>query len=145
VRHYREALRIAPDLADVHQQLGRTLHAAGRHAEALPEFREAMRLEPGWAAPLADAALLLAAQPDAAARDPGEAVRLARRAAELTGFKNADVLQVLGAACAAAKQFDEAVEAQGKAVKLLASSDAGASADAERTLESYRRHEGPHQ
>ena len=134
IEQFRAALRIDPSLADVHDELGRTLQA-DRPEEALAAFREAMRLQPGWVTPVADAALLLAQQHD---RDPREAIDLARRAAELTNFKNPDVLQVLGAAYAAAARWDQAIEAQGRAVKLITATGAGTAADAQGVLDRYR-------
>ena len=140
IEHFREALRIAPDMAEVHHQLGRCLALAGRNDEALAELREAMRLQPGWAAPMADAALLHATRPDAQARDSSEAIRLALRASELTASKDPGVLEILAASYAAAGRYDEAVEAQRKAVELTsASGDAGLTAAAEGALDLYRR------
>ena len=136
---YREALRIAPGLPEVHHALGATLQSLGQADDALGEFREAMRLQPGWAAPLADAALLLALNPDPKSRDPEEAIRLASQALRLTGPRNTDVLEILAAAYAAAGQYGEAVSAQRKAADLAAASgDKERAAQAEGMLDQYR-------
>ena len=59
---------------------------------------------------LASLAWLLATAPEAALRDADQAIRLAERAAELTGRRDASALDVLAAAYAAAGQFDRAVD-----------------------------------
>jgi spermidine synthase len=137
--HFQEALRAGPDLADVHYDFGTALEAAGRRTEALAQFREAMRLQPGWAAPMADAALLLALDPDPARRNSAEAVDLATRALKLTGPRNQDALEVLAAAYASAGRYDEAVNVQRQAVDVAAASgNRGRIAQAEDALDLYR-------
>jgi spermidine synthase len=137
--HFQEALRAGPDLADVHYDFGTALEAAGRRTEALAQFREAMRLQPGWAAPMADAALLLALDPDPARRNSAEAVDLATRALKLTGPRNQDALEVLAASYASAGRYDEAVNVQRQAVDVAAASgNRGRIAQAEDALDLYR-------
>lgn len=115
---FQRALEIDPDLADAHNNMGLALTLAGRLAEALPPFREAARLRSGWAAPLKSAAWILATHPDDNIREPREAVRLAYRASALTGHRNAQVLDTLAVAYAAAGQFDRAATAAGAALEL---------------------------
>ena len=45
--HYREALRLRPDLAVAHNSWGIALNSAGDTAGAILHFREALRLAPG--------------------------------------------------------------------------------------------------
>ena len=61
---------------------------------------------------MTDLAWTLATSPDADIREPGEAVRLAERAASLTNRQNVRVLDTLAAAYAAAGQFAHAVVTQ---------------------------------
>lgn len=49
LRHYREVLRIQPNLAEAHAALGTALRRWGRTAEALPHLRRAVRIKPGRA------------------------------------------------------------------------------------------------
>jgi tetratricopeptide (TPR) repeat protein len=44
--HYREAIRLKPDLADAHVGLGRALLQEGRADDAIAAYREAIRLRP---------------------------------------------------------------------------------------------------
>ena len=46
---YKQALRIKPDWAEAHNNLGLTLNKLGQQAEALSHFREALRLNPSLA------------------------------------------------------------------------------------------------
>ena len=46
VAEYREALRITPDYAIAHNNLGEALLRLGMAADALEQFREAARLDP---------------------------------------------------------------------------------------------------
>jgi tetratricopeptide (TPR) repeat protein len=43
---FRKAVRLEPNNAEYHHNLGRTLYSQGRYAEAEAEYREAVRLEP---------------------------------------------------------------------------------------------------
>jgi len=49
VAHYREALRIWPDLPEVHNGLGEVLDRMGRTEEALENFEEEVRIQPRFA------------------------------------------------------------------------------------------------
>jgi tetratricopeptide (TPR) repeat protein len=55
--------------------------------------------------------------------NPPEALTFARRACELTEYKNTGMLDTLAAALAANGQFDKAVETADKAIQLAKSTD----------------------
>jgi tetratricopeptide (TPR) repeat protein len=46
---FREAVRLRPDLAVAHKNLGNALSDLGKHDEAIAEYREAIRLKPDFA------------------------------------------------------------------------------------------------
>jgi tetratricopeptide (TPR) repeat protein len=48
IAHYEEALRIKPDLAGVHYNLGNALAQAGRIPEAIEHFRQALLIKPDF-------------------------------------------------------------------------------------------------
>lgn len=68
-------------------------------------------------------AWLLATHENADSRDGAEAVRLARRAVELTGEQDARLLETLAVASAEAGDFPAAVQAAHKALKLALASE----------------------
>jgi SAM-dependent methyltransferase len=76
---YREVLRQRPKLADVHNNLGVALKAAGHLRDAIPCFKRAVRLKPDYAAALGNLASALEAtgQPRAALDHRIDAWRLA--------------------------------------------------------------------
>ena len=49
VARYEEALRLKPDYAEAHNNLGNALGSIGRSPEAIAHFEEALRLKPGYA------------------------------------------------------------------------------------------------
>jgi tetratricopeptide (TPR) repeat protein len=46
IEEYTEALRINPNEADVHKNLGLAYEAQGKHAEAMKHFGESLRINP---------------------------------------------------------------------------------------------------
>jgi tetratricopeptide (TPR) repeat protein len=124
VAHYHRALTLRPDNVDAHNNLARVLWAQGHGTEAIDEFRKAAALGPDAPAPLAGLAWVRATAAEASMRDAGEAVRLAERAAELTGRRDASVLDTLAAAYASAGRFDQAVATARAAVGRAVASKA---------------------
>jgi Flp pilus assembly protein TadD len=116
VDHYRRAVALRPESAEAHDNLGRGLALAGRGAEAVAQFRLAATLKPAWAGPLAASAWVQATSPDAAVRNPAEAIRLAERAAALGARPEPTVLDSLAAAYAAGGRFDDAIRTAGLAI-----------------------------
>ncbi len=102
-------LEIEPRDARAHHRLAVARLGAGRSRDALAPLREAARLRPTWSQPVNQLAWILATDPDPRVRDPGQALGLARRAAELTEGRDPWVLDTLAAAYAADGQFDRAV------------------------------------
>jgi spermidine synthase len=136
VLHFTLARELAPQLPSVHRHLGNSLDALGRRVEALGSFREASRLQPDWTAPVADAAMLIAANPSLGR--PEEALRLALQANALTRGANPDVLQILGFTYSQNGRQGDAATAQRTAIALLkASGNAQAEADATAVLTRY--------
>jgi tetratricopeptide (TPR) repeat protein len=107
--HYGAALMAQPNDAQLNYQMGEVLRLAGHFDDALVHFRRAVDIMPNWAGALQGLARVLATHPDDSVRNGAEALRLARRAAELTQHNNATVLDTLSLAYAAAGQFDQAL------------------------------------
>jgi tetratricopeptide (TPR) repeat protein len=136
---FREVLRIHPDGTDAHYNLGRALLAAGQPREALGEFRAALASRPDYVAAMGELAWTLATSADDGVRNPAEATTIAERAAQLTGRKNAAVLDTLGAAYAAAGRFDDAAEAAREAFNLASDANAPEASEFLKRLDLYRK------
>jgi Flp pilus assembly protein TadD len=78
-------------------------------AQAIAHYTETLRLKPDQAVALNNLAWIRAADAQAEFRDGPEAVRLARRACELTGYKDPMPMETLAAALAEAGRFDDAI------------------------------------
>jgi Tfp pilus assembly protein PilF len=109
IREWRSALSLDPKYAEAHVSLGDALDAQGRTAEALAHWRDGLGLEPNDPPALRRVAWVLATSPDAAIRDGAEALAFAVRALQLSGGKDAQVLDTLAAAYAEKGQFANAV------------------------------------
>jgi len=108
IREWRSALALDPKYAEAHISLGDALYAQGRTAEALAHWRDGIQLQPNNPPALRRVAWVLGTSPDAAIRDGAEAVAFAVRALELSGGKDAQVLDTLAAAYAEKGQFADA-------------------------------------
>jgi tetratricopeptide (TPR) repeat protein len=112
-----------------------------RASDAVTEYQKALAQRPESIACLINFAWLLSAHRDPAIRRPEEAIALARRAASLPNHPAIEALDVLGAAYAAAGQFDAAVAAEVAALQLLERAPvAGLIDDVRGRLALYRRH-----
>jgi len=122
IEHFREVVRARPDDAAARFQLAGALVRTERTNEALEHYRRALELTPDDVDVLNDLAWLLATHELADGGDPGRVVQLAQRARELAGQNNAQCLDTLAAAYAAAGRFDDAILIAQVAVQLAESS-----------------------
>jgi Flp pilus assembly protein TadD len=137
----RRSLALRP-AAGTHQTLAYALAASGRPQDAVESYREAIRLEPDSPEILTGLAWLRATHPDPRMRDPEEAIRLAARAAELTGRADPTVLDTLAAAYAAAGRFDEALRTAERAEALAVGPAPALAAEIRARRELYRAGRG---
>jgi len=112
------ALEISPGLVDARYHLGAALMINGQRAQALAQWRQALRQAPDNLRVLNDTAWVLATCADAALRNGTEAVTLAEHAVELTSGGDPALLATLAAAYAEAGRFDKAVEVEKRAADL---------------------------
>ena len=89
----------------------------GRHANALGDYNEAIRLQPKYALAFQNKAWLLATCPDDTIRDGRQAVVAANKACQLRQWKEPSDLRALSAAYAEAGDFGNAVKWQRKVVQ----------------------------
>ena len=122
ISHYGQAIRNKPDYAKAHNDLAYALRERGSLDEAVSHFRQALETKPNLAPALNGLAQILAIHYDPNVQDANQAVELAGRAAELTRYDDATILDTLATSYAAAGQFDLAVETAQRAL-TLASAD----------------------
>lgn len=139
VGQFREALAADPHYSEAHNNLGLALRMTGEREEALAHFRAALAQKPDWPEPMNEIAWIVATRPDARARDPKESVRLAERAAKLTGNREPVILDTLAAAYAASGDFERATGTAHRAVALAAARSDGLANEIAKRLELYRQ------
>jgi tetratricopeptide (TPR) repeat protein len=116
--HFRQALNGLPDDAAVHTSIGSLLAAAGQTTDAIAHYRRALAADQDLPAALTDLAWILATTELSELRAPGEAVRLAERAAALTQDRDATVLDTLAAAYFADGRVESAVSTARAALQM---------------------------
>lgn len=102
------------------ERLAVELLKRGNLAEAAKQYRLVLAQRQDVPVCLNNLARILAVAPDPALRNGAQAVPLARRACELTHFKDPNFLNTLAAALAEAGKFDEAVSTAQNACDLAA-------------------------
>jgi tetratricopeptide (TPR) repeat protein len=120
LEQFQEAARLRPYDPVPHRNWAQTLVMQGKPRDAIRRLEVALEAAPDSSPALADLAWLLATHPDADIRAPQPAVRLAERAAALTGHQDPRILDVLSVASAAALQFERAVTVARTALALAA-------------------------
>lgn len=120
---YKESLRIAPQYFRARNNLGAVYLQKGEIKQAIACWNEALRYKSDNVEVINNLAWVRATWGNPEFRNSDEAVRLATRACELTGYAQPDILDTLAAAYAAAGKFPQAIETAKKAFKLA--EDAG--------------------
>ena len=105
----KEALAVDPGVPEANRNLGLILAGRGEHAAAAAHLDISLAAVPDDFVALETAAWILAVYPDV--RDPERAVRYARRASELARHVSPSAADTLGAALAAAGDFEAALTA----------------------------------
>jgi tetratricopeptide (TPR) repeat protein len=118
IADYDQAIQLDPRDGDLYGNRGQAYQAMGKFERAVEDFTQAATLEPNRSLVHHYLAWLLATCPDAKIRDGKKAVASATKACELTGWKDAVLLNTYAAAQAAAGDFDAAVRWQARAVEL---------------------------
>ena len=115
---YTEAVRLSPTNAGIHFNAGMVYLKAHRIDDAKAQFNEASRLRPDWTEPLVAESWALATSSDDQTRNGVEAVKLAEKAADLTGHRQPAILNTLAAAYAESGRFDQALATANQALEL---------------------------
>jgi len=134
VGQWREAVTCDPTEPQAQEALAGALNSQGETTEALAHWRAAIDLAPTDAVALRRAAWILATSSETSLRNGQEALELAVRAAEVSGTKDAAVLDTLAAAYAESGRFADAVLT---ARRALALADAKLAESLKRRIASY--------
>jgi len=116
MEHWETALKIEPEFAVIHGRIASSLCEQGDFAGAIAHYRRTLQIDPDQAEALNNLAWLLASCPHAAFRNGPEAVRLASRACELTGYTKPLLIGTLAAAQAEVGDFPTAIATAERAV-----------------------------
>lgn len=109
---FRKALKLSPDYADAHNNLGNVLREQGKAADAMASYRRALAIKPDHADALSNLGQVLTEQ-----GDPAEAVVCLRRALDIRpDFAEAAIN--LGLALSEQGTADEAVLAYRRATEI---------------------------
>jgi tetratricopeptide (TPR) repeat protein len=106
--HFEKAVALRPDNVEAQVNLAQLLSNRGAPEAAADHFRAALAMRTDYAQALAGLAWIEATAADPPLRNPEEAVRLAERAADLTGRRDLVALDALAAAYAAAGRYSDA-------------------------------------
>ena len=121
IEHYRTALRPSPDFSSVSINLASALTRDARYGEAIDVLRAQLSQSPDTPDVLHALVTILAKCPDPHWRDAPEAVRVAERTCQLTGYRRPKMMLHLAGAYAAAGRLDKAVETSERAAEVAAS------------------------
>lgn len=125
INDYTRAIELGPENKTVmcYRNRGVTYARIGEPKRAISDWERCLELEPDDTRALQNLAWVLASCPDDNVRDGTRAVKLARRACELTNWKDTETLETLAAAYAEVGEFDQAIEYQSKAISLADEKD----------------------
>ncbi len=133
VTYFRRANEIEPYNALINLRLGLALSKLGRFDEARQSLEQAVAIEPQNIEACRNLVAIFRQQ-----EKPGDAVKYARQAAELTSQKDLEVLVELSETYAEAGQYAEAAEATSTAIELAVANKSQLTVALRKRLESYR-------
>ncbi len=123
MKYYERSLQIKSDQPEVLDNLARLYFRRRKLKQAYSCWTEALRLEIKRPEVLNNLAWLKSAYEKVPFYDPNEAVEMARRACEMTEYKQHQMLDTLSVAYAAAGRFEDAVRAAEQALQLVRSAE----------------------
>ena len=104
--------------ADALRARADALLSIGKHAEAVKDYEEALKLDPEDTGVLNNLAWVLATSPDDAVRNSKRSLECGLKACELTKYEKPHILSTLAAGYAEKGDWETAIKWSGKAVEL---------------------------
>jgi cytochrome c-type biogenesis protein CcmH/NrfG len=138
---FKEAARLDPAYPWAHLEIGKMRLKQGRDAEAIAEFREALRIDPNNFQILAYTAHVLAANENPQIRDGQTALVLADKAKVLTDGAQPFVLDAFGMACAETGDFTNALAVTQRAFDLATAAKMKKLEPMQQRLQLYKNHQ----
>ena len=102
---------------------GDALLSVGKHADAIKDYEEALKIDPNDTGVLNNYAWVLATSPDDPVRNADRSIELGLKACELTKYQRPHILSTLAAGYAEKGDFETAKKWSAKAVELGAKDD----------------------
>jgi tetratricopeptide (TPR) repeat protein len=118
IQDFNEELRIKPDHLAASINLAHSLFESGKIQSAIDRYYKILQVEPNQVEVLNALASILATTGDSKIQNPTDAVKFAKRACELTNYKQPEILDTLAIAYASTNKFSEAIKTTEKAIKL---------------------------
>jgi len=125
-----------PKNAEALRARGDALLSIGKHAEAIADYENALKIDGDDTGVLNNLAWVLATSPEDQLRNAKRAIELAKKACELTKYSKPHILSTLAAGYAEAGDWDEAVKWSSKAVEA---GDGEVAAQLKEELDSYKQ------
>lgn len=116
IADFDQAIRLNPKFAAAYDNRAYSYQLRGKHKKALADYAEAIRADPAYHYSYNNMAWLLATCDDPHFRDGARAVKLARKACDLSEWKIPEYISTLAAAWAQNGNFAEAVKWERKAI-----------------------------
>jgi len=123
--------------ADALRARGDALLSVGKHADAVKDYEEALKLDPEDTGVLNNMAWVLATSPEDGVRNADRSIELGTKACELTKYQKPHILSTLAAGYAEKGDFETAKKWSAKAVEMGAKED-DIDQQLKKELESYK-------
>ena len=134
--HLERAQTLSPEDVSIVNNLGTLYDQLGKYPQAIKQFNRAIELMPGEPGSYNNLAWLQATCADTKYRDAPQAIKLARKACQLTGWNDFSTLDTLATAYAANQDWNEAIKWQAKAIEYA---PAVQRTDLQSRLDAYRK------
>lgn len=129
LEHYHKATQINPEFFPAHFRMADVLAGKGELEKAIKNYKLVLNLKPDFAPALNGLAWIYATHKDPRYRNAEEAVRLARKACDLTKNQHPGFLDTLAAAYAESGEFEKAQQIARNALDLAMKAEQGDTAE----------------